>query len=261
MQNINLTLAAGVPQYVPIAGKVAVILSADQGNGLTLDFNTGNAVAATVRGMGPGARIAPVGGFSGVTVTAAEAGAVSMIVTNGDIDIQVTQQTAQVANGDLQAIPVRTPAGTRLAVDIGGGSVEVTATNVSISNDAAHPVPVSLVSEPGAPVAVTVGATVTTLETKAQTAGTVAPVAVAANATGTALLAADATRRAVRFYNPQSSAGPVAITPDNATVFANAAIVLYPGDFWNDTDAPGAAWYASAPAATGATVNIQTVKV
>jgi hypothetical protein len=262
MQNINLTLAANMPQYVPVAGKVAVIMSADQGNGLALDFNTGNAVAASLKGMGPGARIAPVGGFSGITVTAAEAGAVSIIVTNGDIDIQITQQTAVIANGDVAAIPVRTPPGTRLAVDIGGGSVEVTATDVSINNDTAHPVPVAIVSEPGAPFAVLVnnpaGAPVPTLGVKAQTPATVAPVAVAPSTTGAALLAADATRRAVRFYN--AGAFPVAITPDNATTFAQAAIVLNAGDFWSETDAPGAAWYAATGAAGAASVNLQTVK-
>lgn len=271
MQNVNLVLKAGVPQRVPVAGNVLMVLSADQGNGLTLDFSSGNAIGATLANMGPGARIAPQGGFTGVTVTAAEDGNVSMVITNGDIDVQLSQMAATVANGDAAAIPVRTPAGTRLAVDIGGGTVNVTAANVGINNTAANPVPVSLVSEPGAPVAVngTVnigntagspvpvsivnepGAPFTVTPTQGATVAEVAPVAVA-GAVG-ALLAAGV-RRAFRVRN--AGAGLLAIGGNAALTLAQAVIVLNPGDVWEEVLIPQAAWYAISDTGTTAAVEV-----
>jgi len=266
MQNIGTTLTPGSATPFQMRGTVLQILSSGNSAGLTVQFLRGSQVEYTVKGALTGWKLKPAGGFDSITIESATGDTISAIVTGGDVDIQVLETAAQITN----------TAGNPVPVSIGGGNVTVTATNVGINNTSANPVPVSITSEPGAPFAVTVGNTsgspvpvslvsepgapVATVDTKAMTPATVAPVTVAANATGTALLALDATRRGVRFYNPQTSAGPVAITPDGTTAFANAAVVLYPGDFWNETEAPGAAWYASTPAATGAAVNLQTVK-
>jgi hypothetical protein len=252
MQTIKQLITAAAGYNANLKGLVLFVQDCDQGDALTITLTDILGNRYTVQEVGPGAKIKPAGGFTNVQISTPEDANVMFIVTSGDIEIQNSSTESVITNGDAQAVPVRTPAGTRLAVDIGGGTIDLTATNVTINNTSADPVPVSLVSEPGAPVAVT--------KAPSATVATVAPVAVAANNTGAVLLAVDAARRGVRFYAPQSNAGPVAIVPDNATAYASAAIVLYPGDFWNEDEAPGAAWYASTPGGTGGTINMQTVK-
>lgn len=285
MQNIQFALSPN--QNLPVQVKGAVLQVIDTGEeAVTVQFLQGGQVAYEVDNVTTGWKVQPFGGFTSMNVKAgANGGNFSAIVTNGDIDIQVLSVGSTIGNTTNNPVPVAIVSepgapfqvtaaadfpvkngATALHVTVDGtvevSGVELTATNVGINNTAANPVPVSLVSEPGAPLAVSApaAAPLATLPNLAQTPATVTPVAIAANTTGTALLAADATRRAVRFYNPQGSAGPVAIVPAAADTFANAAIVLYPGDFWNESEAPGAAWYASTPNATGATVNLQTVK-
>ncbi|KVD19192.1 hypothetical protein WI80_33395 [Burkholderia ubonensis] len=284
MQNFRAVLDGNAPYIRTMRGMVLLIQTADQGNALTVQLLRGGAVLDTVDGIGPGAKLVPRGGFDGFTIEGA-AGVVQGVVTMGDIDIQLAQINTNISNDATHPVPVSLVSapgqpievtnapGQDLRVTVDGPvnvtGAQLTATNVGINNTDANPVPVKLHASDDAtpiPVAGTVtignaaGAPVPTLDVKAQTPATVAPVPVAAGATGTVLLAVDAARRAVRFFNPAGSAGPVAIVPDNATVYASAAIVLNPGDFWNETEAPGAAWFASTPAGTGATVNIQTVK-
>jgi hypothetical protein len=246
MQNIAINLAAGQSLPAQVKGLVLQMISTGE-EAVTVQFMQGGRIAYTVNNVTTGWRLKPVGGFDSVIFTAgANATSVQAIATNGDIDIQVLEVGSTIANTAGNPVPVSLVAepGAPVPVTIDGTvtvtGVELTATNVGISNTPADPVPVQTAIN--------------------ETVATVAPVVVAANATGTALLAADATRRGVRFYAPQTNAGPVAILPDNAHGFANAAIVLYPGDFWNENEASGAAWYASTPAGTGATVNMQTVK-
>lgn len=241
----NITdLTNGLIQSV--GGRVLFIQSVDSGAtlGVTLIDSFGNQYVA--QSLGAGAKLAPAPGFASVQIIPSAACNVQFIVTDGDIDIQLTQTTVSVANTGANPVPVSlvsepgapVPVSVTGTVNVSGATL--TATNVGINNTNANPVPVS--------------------EATCATVATVAGVPVAANATGTVLIAADATRRVMRFYAPQSNAGPVAITPDNATTYANAAIVLNPGDYREETNAPGVAWYASTPAATGATVNMQTVK-
>ncbi|VBY45458.1 Uncharacterised protein [Burkholderia pseudomallei] len=251
-----------------VGGRTFLIQSCDGGDCLNVALTDAQGNRYSVQGVGPAFKASPATGFVSVEIATSIDANVAFIVTQGEVELQLANVTTTVTNSAANPVPVTLVSEPGAPVQVSAppsapvnvavqGTVNVsgatlTATNVGINNDAAHPVPVSLVSEPGAPVA--------TLDTKALTVATVAAVVVAANATGTALLAADATRRAVRFFNRASSAGPVAIVPAAADAYAAAAIVLNPGDFWNETDAPGAAWYASTPAATGAAVNLQTVK-
>jgi hypothetical protein len=264
MQNIGITLTPRYAQPFQMKGTVLQMLSSGNSAGLTVQFLKGSQVQYTVTGVLTGWKLTPKGGFDSITIESATGDTISGIVTDGNVDIQVLETVTQISNTTANPVPVQVA---------DGSTVTVTATNVGINNSSANPVPVSIVNEPGAPFAVTVsntagsplpvslvsepGAPVATLDTKAQTPATVAPVTLAASATGTVLLASSATRRAARFYN--AGANPVAITPDNATTFVNAAIMLNPGDFWNETDAPGAAWFASTGASGGSTVNLQTV--
>lgn len=270
-------LQAGVTQPLNMRGRTFLIQAADQGASLTVDVLKSGAIIDTIMLAGPGMKITPVGGFDGIQLTAPTAGNVTYIVTDGEIDLQLQQLNTQITNGTGNPVPV----------NVQGGNITVTATNVGINNTSANPVPVSLVSEPGAPVPVSgtvalsgtsavsgtvnignaVGSPVpvslvsssdaTAIPVQAQPPATTpadsAPVAVAT--AGGVLLAASATRKAFRVMN--AGAGKLALTAASGTAFANAAVVLNPGDMWNETDAPGAAWYAVSD--SGTTANIQVL--
>jgi hypothetical protein len=273
MQTIKLMLQAGVPVPVHVAGTVLLLQEADQGNALTLQFSIGGAISATVDNMGAGARIAPQGGFTSVTVSSAVAGQVVFIITRGDIEIQLSQVNTLVTNTDALAVPVRTPDGTRLAVDIGGGTVSVTADNVGINNTPANPVPVSIISEPGAPFAVNgtvnignaagapvpVAGNVTVTPSQAATVTDAAALAVAAYngaSPNQVHIRTAGACRALRIGNPLTSTGKLYIGGAGITP-SNAVIVLQPGDLWNETDAPQLDWYATSD--TGATATMQVI--
>lgn len=283
MQTIKQLIAAsGTGFNAAITGRTLYVQGCDAGSTLTVTLTDMMGNTETVVGVGAGAKLTPAAGFKNVLITTSADANVQFVVTNGDIDIQLTQVGTNVTNTNANPVPVAivsepgapfsvTP-GADFPVKNGASALHVTvdgtvtvsgatltATNVGINNTTANPVPVQLhVSDITVPVSAPAAAPLATLPNLAQTPATVAPVTLAASATGTVLLAADATRRAVRFYN--AGANPVAITPDNTTTYANAAIVLNPGDFWNETEAPGAAWWASTGSAGGATVNLQTVK-
>jgi hypothetical protein len=124
--------------------------------------------------------------------------------------------------------------GSRVPVDLAGGTVTVTADNVGVSNDDTKPVPIrrqalkNLVHV--APVAVNTGAAVQ--------------------------LYGDAATRVIVFRNTGSTViglGGAGVTA------ANAAILLNPGDTWVEDNAPGIAWYA-ASAANGGQVSVMGMK-
>jgi hypothetical protein len=123
---------------------------------------------------------------------------------------------------------------------------------IEIKNDAGNPLPVSgpLTDTQlrAAPVPVTSAGTLGGALTN------VAPVA--CTDVIAAALAASATRRA--FYARNLGPNNVALVAAAGT-FANAAIVLLPGETWSEKLAPGAAWYAICDAAETATLNILTV--
>lgn len=261
MQNIGTTLTPGVATPFPQKGTVLQILSSGNSAGLTIQFMRGSQVQDTVNGVLTGWKLTPQGGFDGLTIQSATGDTISGIVTGGDVDVQVLETVAQITNTTANPVPVT----------LEGTTVNMTATNVGINNTSANPVPVSIVNEPGAPFAVsgtvgisgTVPVTLTgstdaaAIPVQAQPMATTltepAPVAVAT--AGAVLLAASATRKAFRVRN--AGTGLLALTASAAQTFANAAIVLNPGDTWNETDAPGAAWYAVSD--VGTTANLQVL--
>lgn len=267
MQNIGTTLQAGVPLPFQVKGTVLQVISSGASAGLTIQFLQGGRVAYTVTGVLTGWKLTPFGGFDSITVQSATGDTISAIVTNGDVDVQVLDNFAQISNTSANPVPV----------SIGGGNVMVTATNVGINNTTANPVPVEIVSEPGAPFAVSgtvnignaagspvpvslvsePGAPIAVTTTQAASVTDAAPVAVAAFNAGAPnqvqVIAAGA-RRALRVRNAGAGVlylGGAAVTP------TNAAIALNPGDLWSETDAPQIAWYATSD--TGATANIQVI--
>jgi hypothetical protein len=82
-----------------------------------------------------------------------------------------------------------------------------------------------------------------------------APAAVSVGVAATALVAADATRRSVRFFNAGTVAvylGPAGVTT------ANGAVMINPQQLWIETEAAAAAWYGISGTA-GQSVRIQEV--
>lgn len=236
MQTYKQLFKAGVATSLAYRGSTFLIQSSDQGNSVEVDFTQNGAIAYRVKDVGSGFKARPVLGFDGVIVTATVDTNLEFIVTDGDIDLQVTQ------------------------------------TSVSVTNSSANPVPVSLVSEPGAPVQVAApvgqevnvkvqgtvnvsGATLTATNVgivpSSTGASDIAPVAV--GNTGTALVAASAGRKSLRVRN--AGPGQLGITAAAGTTFANAAVVLQVGDMWVETDAPQAAWYGVSDTST--TANMQ----
>ncbi len=115
---------------------------------------------------------------------------------------------------------------------------------VEVKNDAGNPLAVAS-DEPARPRGVTL-------------ADDTSAGLVAVNDVGVALVAADATRKSVRFRN--TGANSVALIAAAANSFDNAAVVLQPGDIWNEIEAPGAAWFGKCGAGLASTLAVQTVK-
>lgn len=259
MQTIRqLIRAAGTGYQASNGGRTFVLQSCDQGNVLTVTLTDAFGRQYTVPGVGPGFKAAPATGFNSVSITTSVDANVAFIVTDGDIDIQETSLFTQITNGPTNRVPV----------DIGGGTVTVTADNVGINNTSANPVPVSLVSEPGAPVqingtgsggTVPVTGTVSVTPTQAATVTDAAPLAVAAFTSGTpnqVHIRAAGACRALRIGNPLTSTGRLYVGGAGVTP-TNAVIVLQPGDLWSETDAPQLDWYATSD--TGATATMQVI--
>jgi hypothetical protein len=246
MQNIGpVTLTAGQATTFQVKGLVLQIISSGNSAGLTVQFLQGGQVAYTLKEVVTGWRMKPQGGFDKITIESATGDTISAIVTNGDIDVQITEVASTVGNTANNPVPVSLVAepGAPVPVSVSGtvevSGVELTATNVGISNTTANPVPVAPVQ----------GATITD----------VAPVAVAAFTAGVpnqVHVRVAAAARALRFANPASAVGTLylggaAVTP------TNAVIALHPGDVWEETLGAALDWYATSD--TGTTANLQVI--
>ncbi|RQT41938.1 hypothetical protein [Burkholderia cepacia] len=118
MQTISILLTAGQRYPIKIAGSVLLIQAADQGQNLAVRFFSGGGIAAEVDSVGAGFRAKPDTAFSGIDLLAPVATNVTLTIGTGDVEMQLAQL------------------------------------GVVVTNTPDKPVPVSLVSEPGAPVQV-----------------------------------------------------------------------------------------------------------
>ena len=170
--------------------------------------------------------------FDAVIFRSAVACTVTVFLTFTDVSLGFADGASVNVDGQVK---ITNDGASRVPVDIGGGTVNVTASGVTVGNTDATAVPVkqlmaAAVSDP-APVAVTAAATV--------------------------ILAALPARRGLRLRN----AGVNAVAIGGALVtFAAAAVVIQPGETWAEGDAPGAAWYGICEAGLSSTLNIQTVQ-
>lgn len=252
MQNISIPLTAGQALPAQVRGTTLQIIDADTSADLQVQFMLGSQVQYTVTDVQTGWKLTPAGGFDSLVFLSSTGATITGIVTAGDIDIQLLQVSSEISNNAANPVPVSiisdpaapfqvsAPANAPVNVAVQGSvnvtGASLTATNVGINNTSANPVPTQ---------ALPAGAAVTD-----------AGVSAVGTATGAAaVLAAAAGRKRVIFRN--TGAGQLAITASNATTFAQAAIVLQPGDAWKETDAPQLAWYAISD--VGTNVAIQTV--
>ncbi|RQS84079.1 hypothetical protein [Burkholderia seminalis] len=250
MQTLTTKLPAGQRMPFKIAGSVLFIQAADQGQNLVVRFFTGNAQSGEVDQVGASFKAKPPAAFDGIDMLAPVDTNVTFIIADGDIDLQLPGLGVTVNNTGANPVPVSlvsepgapvqvaAPVGQEVNVKVQGtvnvSGATLTATNVGINNTTANPVPV-LMQPPGS--------------TPADVGG------VAVGTSGAALIAANAARKGLRIRN--AGAGQLAITAAVGTTFANAAVVIQPGDTYIERDAPQAAWYAVSD--TGTTANIQTV--
>lgn len=247
MQTYKQLFQAGKPTNLPYRGNTFIIQSSDQGNSVKVDFVQNGATVYDLQNVGPGLKARPVLGFDGLVITATVDTNLQFIVSDGDIELQITQQTVTVAN---QALPVGNgPSPLHVTVDgtVAVSGATLTATNVGINNTNANPVPVSLhASDDTTAIPVQV-------QPPASAPSDISPVNV--TAAGVPLIAANAARKGLRIRN--AGTGMLAITAAAATTYANAAVVLRPGDLWVEAEAPQAAWYAISD--VGTTANVQAV--
>jgi hypothetical protein len=227
-------LAAGVPLQLAVGGRVLYVQRSEAGQVLNIDFIQGAGKQSVAR-VGKGFKAAPLGGFDSIRLTASAAGTVDFVVTDGEVNAQFDDANTVIGNDDSQPVPVRLPEGQRLAVDIGGGNVEVTATNVGILSADDNPVKVQR-------------AALSELVDHA-------PATIAAGAAQ--LLVDEPTFKRLIIRNASASA--VVALGGSAVTIANAAIRLGPGDTFIEDDAAGAAWYAVADV-NGADVRVLGVK-
>lgn len=261
MQTLTTKLPAGQRIPFKIAGSVLFIQAADQGQNLVVRFFTGNAQSGEVDQVGASFKAKPPSPFDGIDMLAPVDTNVTFIIADGDIDFQLPGIGVNVTNSNTNPVPVTIVSepgqpfqvtnvpGQDLKVSVDGtvnvSGATLTATNVGVNNTTANPLPVQLhVSDITLPVQV---------QPPASAPADVAPVAVGTG--GASLIAANAGRKGLRIRN--AGAGQLAITAAAGTTFANAAVVIQPGDTYIERDAPQAAWYAVSD--TGTTANIQTV--
>jgi hypothetical protein len=230
MAYYKLPLKAGIEYVQDVLGSVILVDGIDGAAGVDVTPSMNGARMTTMPARKAGFKYQVK--YDQVVLVAAADCTVAIFLTNNDVNLGFTDG-AQV--NVLGAVQVTNGADQRLPVDLAGGVVNVTADNVGISNDNSKPVPVQQQA-------------LTTIVHSA-------PVAI--NPGAAQALSNDATMKRLVIRNASPTAN-VAIGAAGVTL-ANAAILLAPGDIWVESDAAGAAWFATSDTA-GADVRVQGVK-
>lgn len=264
-----IRLSAGIEMRVDIAGRLILVDSVSTGQGVDIALLRNGTPVPYIPGRQAGFRLAEdfggvllrsaldceVGIFlatndvqlggtaggevvipSGVAVTNDLAHSIPVTLTSSSntTPIPVSLASIRVNNTEAQAIPVNF-----------AGTVSPVLGVVTVDNTNAEAIPV--LQKPGetfevnvsnASLAVTIGQAVNVKDVPCPTIVNIAPVSAGLAA---AALVADATLRRLRVRNGHAMA-IIAIGGAGITL-ASAAIVLAPGDIWNETEAAGAAWY------------------
>lgn len=159
--------------------------------------------------------------FDSVVLVSAVDTIVNFFISFDDVDIGIEDGARfTIINDDTNPVPVRTPAGEPLEVSF-AGTVEPVFGQLILPDTVTNSAPVAVAAVAGA------------------------------------VVAASATRRGLRLRNVGDN--PVAMGGAGVT-YANAVVLIQPGEIWNENEAPGAAWYAICDAGKASTLNIQTVE-
>jgi hypothetical protein len=225
-----IKLKANTPQKFPVTGKLLLVDSvgaAAQGVDITITDTQGKDLP-TMPLRKAGFRI--IEQYEAVTFNATV-----------DADIGVFLSMNDVQLGGMNVI---NDASNPVNVLFAGTVDPVIGT---LNNDDAHAVPVTPQS----------AALWSVQDKKAGTVTDIAPVAVDdGTVTVKQIVAADVTRRGLRLRN--AGLNPFALVSATGT-YANAAVIIQPGEIWNENEAPGAAWYGICAAGTVSTVAIQKI--
>ncbi len=290
-KSINLT--AGVEMRLDIAGALILIDSVSTGQGVSVGVVRNGTAAAYIPGRQAGFRM--VGAFDGVLLKSALDCTVGIFLSFNDVQLGGTAGGAvaipagvSVTNDLAHSIPVTLTSSSNTT------PIPVALASIRVNNAPADPVPVALdsirinnaladpvyvtftnpvspivgvvkinnVDSEAVPVVQKAGhifqveqaSEVDTRAYKALTVTNVAPVAVTAIAG--IVTAGNPARRGLRIKNV---GGEAVALGGSGVVFANAVVLIMPGETWNENEAPGAVWYCICDAGLASTINIQAI--
>lgn len=249
MSYYQFRLQAGEPMQAPISGKLILVDDVDGAAGVDITPMRNNSTLRTLPKRKKAFKVWI--DYDAVVLRADSACTVSIFLSFTDVSLGFADGAlVNVAGG----ISVLNGLDERVPVDLAGGTVEVTASNVGISNTDANAVPMRQrdgdawkVDQKADSVFITQEKVLSNL------------IDLAAVPVGLARVQVlnDATLKRARFRNTHATA---AIALGGASVtLADAAVVLQPGDIWNEADAPGAIWHAISDTA-GVSLAIMGVK-
>lgn len=210
MAYYTLSLQAGIPYTHNVAGKLILLDSTGAADGVDIATIRNGTPNATMPARKAAFRL--VESFDGVTLTAPVDAVIGIFLSFEDVQLGVADGAA-----------VKIPDGVTITNDapipvLFGGTVAPVLGVVTVDNTNAEAIPV--------------------LQLACSIIANLAPVTAGIAAVA---LVADATLRSLRVRNGHATA-TIAIGGAGITL-ASAAIVLEPGDIWNETDAAGAAWF------------------
>lgn len=228
MAYYTLRLQAGVPYTHNVAGKLILLDFTGDADGIDIATIRNGTPQATMPLRKAAFRLVET--YDGVMLTAAVTTTVGIFLSFEDVQLGVTDGAAVkvpegVAITNTDPIPV-----------VFDGTVAPVLGVVTVDNTNAEAIPV--LQKPGESFAVTIAQALNVKDLACSTIVNIAPVSAGLAAVA---LVADATLRRLRVRNGHATA-TIAIGGAGITL-ANAAIVLAPGDIWNEADAAGAAWY------------------
>ena len=253
---------------VDIPGRVLLVDSVTTGQGVDITLLRNSTPFQSIPGRMPGFRM--VEDFGGIILKSALDCEVGIFLAINDVQLGGTAGGAvlvpegvNITNGLANSIPVTLTSSSNTT------PIPVSLASIRVSNTAAQPIPVNFAgtvapvlgvvtidntNDEAIPVLQKPGAVFEVRQTRPTTVINSAPVDVA-DAAGL-LLVASASRRGARIRN----VGPntVAIGA-SGIVFDDAAVLINPGETWNEDEAPGAAWYAICQDGESARINIQEI--
>ena len=255
-----IRLDAGIEMRVDIPGRILLVDSVSTGQGVDIALLRNSTPAPYIPGRQAGFRL--VEDFGGVILKSALDCEVGIFLSLNDVQLGGT------AGGDVvipNGVEITNKLAASIPVTLTSSSnttpIPVSLASIRVNNTAAQPIPVSfagtvspvlgvvtvdntnaeaipVLQKPGETFAVSVAQALSVKDVQCPTIVNIAPVSAGLVAVA---LVSDATLRRLRVRNGHATA-TIAIGGAGITR-ANAAIVIEPGDIWNETDAAGAAWF------------------